>query len=62
MERTLRLCGLCLFVTCLLRISIVDLRDVETIYRIFSLIVLGIILLAVSFAYTRYREQSKAHL
>jgi hypothetical protein len=30
--------------------------EVETLYRILSYIVLGILLLLASFAYTRYRE------
>jgi uncharacterized membrane protein len=40
----------------------VDLRGVETLYRIFSFIVLGIILLLVSFGYTRYKEILRKYL
>ena len=61
-ERTLRLSGLGLLAICLFKVLIIDLRDVETIYRIFSFIVLGAILLGVSFVYTRYRHQLKRYL
>ena len=61
-ERTLRPSGLGLLAICLFKVLIIDLRDVETIYRIFSFIVLGAILLGVSFVYTRYRHQLKRYL
>jgi uncharacterized membrane protein len=61
-QRVLRLCGLSLLSVCLLKVLIIDLSDVETIYRILSFIVLGGILLAVSFVYTRYRDVLKRYL
>ena len=42
-----------LFIT-LLKVLVSDMADVATPYRIFSCIILGIVLLAVSFAYHRY--------
>jgi len=47
---------------CLLQVFLIDLRGVETLYRILSFIVLGAILLVVSFAYTKYREVLKRYI
>ena len=55
-ERSLRLSGLALLLVCLFKVTFLDLRGVETIYRIFSFIVLGIILLLISLGYSRYRR------
>jgi uncharacterized membrane protein len=44
------------------KVFLVDLRGVETLYRIFSFIVLGVILLLVSFGYTRYRSVVRRYL
>jgi uncharacterized membrane protein len=38
---------------------IFDFSELETVYRILSFIVLGILLLGVSWLYTRYRGQIK---
>jgi uncharacterized membrane protein len=54
--RTFRLCGLALLLLTLGKVTLFDLAGVETIYRILSFIVLGLILLLASFAYTRYRK------
>jgi len=61
-ERTLRLSGLGLFAVCLFKVFVIDLRGLETIYRILSFIVLGIILLLVSFAYTKYKDVIKRYI
>lgn len=61
-ERTFRLSGFGLFAVCLFKVFLIDLRGVETIYRIFSFIVLGIILLLVSFGYTRHRDVIKRYI
>jgi uncharacterized membrane protein len=61
-DRTFRLSGLALLLVCLLKVSLVDLQGVETLYRILSFIVLGAILLLVSFAYTKYREVLKRYI
>src|SRR5262249_14824747 len=50
-ERILRLQGLAMFLVCILKVFFYDLRNLETIYRILSFIVLGLILLAVSWIY-----------
>jgi hypothetical protein len=55
-ERILRLEGLAMLLVCILKVFFYDLRNLETIYRILSFIVLGLILLAVSWIYTRFRE------
>jgi len=55
-ERVLRLEGLGLLLFCILKLFVYDLRNLETLYRILSFIALGLILLAVSWIYTRFRE------
>jgi uncharacterized membrane protein len=55
-DRNFRIHGLILLFVCLLKVTFIDLVGVETIYRILSFIVLGLILLLASFAYTRYRN------
>jgi len=55
-ERVFRWYGLGLLLVCVIKLFALDLADVETFYRILSFIVLGVILLAISFAYTRYRD------
>jgi hypothetical protein len=55
-ERILRLQGLTLLLACILKLFIYDLRNLETMYRILSFIALGLIMLSVSWIYTRFRE------
>jgi uncharacterized membrane protein len=54
-ERTLRFLAIVLFGVAILKIFIYDLSFLETLYRIFSFMGLGLILLAVSYLYQRYR-------
>jgi hypothetical protein len=56
-DRLLRLSGLALLLACILKLFLWDLRRLETLPRIFSFIALGLILLAVSWVYTRFRER-----
>jgi uncharacterized membrane protein len=56
-ERVLRLQGLVLLLICILKLFFYDLRNLETLYRILSFVALGLILLAVSWIYTRFRDQ-----
>jgi hypothetical protein len=56
-DRVLRISGLALLLACILKLFVWDLRHLETLPRIFSFIVLGIILLGVSWIYTRFRER-----
>jgi hypothetical protein len=53
-DRMLRTSGLGVFGVLVLKILFVDLAGAETIYRILSFIVAGVILLLVSFAYARF--------
>ncbi len=52
-----RICGITLFFITIFKVFIFDLSSLESIYRIISFIGLGIILLAVSFLYTRFKDQ-----
>jgi hypothetical protein len=61
-ERPLRLAGLGLLLYCILKLLIYDLRHLETLYRILSFIVLGVILLGVSWIYTRFRDSVRRGL
>ena len=61
-DRVLRLSGLGLFLICTLKLFFWDLRNLETLPRIVSFIVLGLLLVAVSWVYTRFRDQVQRFL
>ena len=61
-DRVLRLSGLALFLVCTLKLFFWDLRNLETLPRIVSFIVLGLLLVAVSWVYTRFRDQVQRFL
>jgi hypothetical protein len=61
-DRTLRLSGLALFLICVGKLFLYDLRELETLYRILSFFVLGVILVAVSWLYTRFRGRIQRYL
>jgi hypothetical protein len=56
-DRVLRLSGLALLLACILKLFVWDLRHLDTLPRIFSFLGLGVILLGVSWIYTRFRER-----
>ncbi len=56
-ERISRLLGLGLLSACVLKLFFYDLRGLTGLARIASFIVLGLVLIAVSYAYTRFRER-----
>ncbi|MDD5634416.1 MAG: DUF2339 domain-containing protein [Candidatus Omnitrophica bacterium] len=56
-ERYWRVSGLVVLIAALAKIFLVDLRHLETIYYILSLIGMGIILLFVSYIYTKYKSK-----
>jgi hypothetical protein len=58
-ERVMRLSGLGLLFLCTLKLFTYDLSELEAFARIFSFVGLGVVLLGVSWAYTRYQEQIK---
>ena len=55
-DRILRLSGMTLLLGCILKLFLWDLRELDTLPRIFSFLVLGLILVGVSWIYTRFRE------
>jgi uncharacterized membrane protein len=55
-DRGRRLLAIGLFGIGILKVFIYDLSFLDTLYRIFSFVALGLILLVVSFLYQRYRE------
>jgi uncharacterized membrane protein len=61
-ERVLRLSGMSLLMVCVLKLFLWDMRHLVGLPRIFSLIVLGLILLGVSWIYTRFREHVERYL
>jgi Predicted membrane protein (DUF2339) len=61
-ERMLRLAGLALLLGCIGKLFAYDLRSLETFFRILSFIGLGLILLAVSWIYTRFKQQLRRFL
>jgi uncharacterized membrane protein len=60
--RGLRLGGLALLGLCLGKLFFYDLAELDTLFQIFSFIILGTLMIAVSFAYSRYREQIRSLL
>ncbi len=56
----LRVMALLLFGLTIAKVFFIDLASLDRIYRIISFIVLGAILLAVSFLYQRFRQQTEA--
>ncbi|MDN4593409.1 DUF2339 domain-containing protein [Polycladomyces subterraneus] len=54
--QTVRMASIVLFGITILKIFILDLSFLDTLYRIFSFIGLGLILLSVSFVYQRYKD------
>jgi hypothetical protein len=61
-DRLQRLSGLALFMICVLKLFLYDLRELETLNRILSFIVLGLILVGVSWMYTRFRDRIQRYL
>jgi uncharacterized membrane protein len=54
--RLLRVMALALLAVTIIKVFLIDLSSLRTIYRIISFVVLGGVLLAVSFLYQRYRK------
>jgi len=61
-DRILRLSGLALLFLCILKLFLYDLASLATLPRIFSFLVLGLILVGVSWIYTRFRERIERYL
>jgi uncharacterized membrane protein len=61
-DRILRISGLALLLVCILKLFAWDLRHLETVPRILSFIALGLILVAVSWVYTRFHERVSKYL
>ena len=55
--KLLRLLGIALIGITILKLFLVDLAELRTIYRIISFVVLGFILLAVSYFYNRFKQR-----
>ncbi len=58
-ERVMRFSGLGFFLFCIGKLFLYDLSSLQGLARIASFIVLGALLMAASWLYTRYREQLK---
>lgn len=61
-DRAHRLSGLALLLVCILKLFLYDLRELGQLERIVSFVMLGVLLLGVSWTYTRFREQIKKFL
>lgn len=61
-RRPIRLGGIALFLFSIGKVFVYDLSELDTLPRIFSFIVLGLLLIGASWAYTRYREQLQKYL
>jgi hypothetical protein len=60
--RYLRLSGLALLLVCVGKLFLHDLRHLEMPFRVLSFLVLGVILIGVSFLYSRFRERISRYL
>jgi len=56
-ERLARLVGLGMLTACILKLFLYDLRGLSGLPRVLSFIVLGLVLVVVSFTYTRFKER-----
>jgi uncharacterized membrane protein len=56
-ERPFRLAGLAVFLLCIGKLFVHDLRELDTLSRILSFLILGVVMMAASWVYTRYREK-----
>uniref|UniRef100_Q02BH4 Membrane protein-like protein n=1 Tax=Solibacter usitatus (strain Ellin6076) TaxID=234267 RepID=Q02BH4_SOLUE len=61
-DRVPRLSGLAILLGCIAKLFLWDLRNLDTLPRIFSFIVLGLLLVGVSWVYTRFRDQVRRYL
>ena len=61
-DRVLRLSGLSMLTLCTLKLFLWDLRQLDVLPRIVSFLVLGLILVGVSWVYTRFRERVARYL
>ena len=61
-ERILRLAGLALLLVCTAKLFAYDLRHLETPYRIASFIVLGALMIGISWIYSRCRSEIEKYL
>jgi len=61
-ERALRLSGLVLLAVCIAKLVFMDFRGLDAVWRSVSFIVLGVLSVAASWVYTRYREQLHRYL
>jgi len=61
-DRVLRLAGLTMLAACVAKLFAWDLRNLDTLPRILSFIVLGALLVGVSWVYTRFRESVQRYL
>ena len=56
-ERMARLTGLGMLSACIMKLFLYDLRGLSGLPRVLSFIVLGGVLIAVSYTYTRFKER-----
>ena len=61
-QRCLRLSGLALLLVCVGKLFGYDLQYLEMPFRVLSFLVLGVLLIGVSFVYSRFREQISRYL
>lgn len=61
-ERVMRLTGLAVFLLCILKLFFYDLRELDTLGRILSFIVLGLVLMGASWLYMKFRDTIQRYL
>ncbi|MBN3039365.1 MAG: DUF2339 domain-containing protein [Candidatus Omnitrophica bacterium] len=56
-KKTFRICGFLVLGLAILRVGFFDLSGINTIYRIFALLILGLVSLSISFWYSKIRSE-----
>jgi uncharacterized membrane protein len=58
-QKSMRLPGILLFALTILKVFAYDTSNLDTLYRMISFLVLGVILMLVSFVYNKYKDKLK---
>ncbi|MBI3039775.1 DUF2339 domain-containing protein, partial [bacterium] len=61
-QKILRYSGLSLLFLCMIKLFVYDLRELNQNYRVFSFVILGFILVGISWVYSRFHEKIKEYL
>ncbi|MFC1594628.1 DUF2339 domain-containing protein [Candidatus Omnitrophota bacterium] len=58
-HRVYRICALCIFSLAFLRVIFIDMAGINTMYKIITFIILGVVMLIASFAYSKFVSKAE---